>query len=284
MKVIFIDSNPVIVKCWQLHYRKIQKLISQYQLPLIQPTTFEFHATTIENYVEHQTLPRGKTSIVTPTNSLSYMGSGFDQYLLKSLLLGTSTVNYKHLENIIQNHQLTRYRGYLIPNHIYKYNLLQLPQTSEYNYKETLAYTHLHITEIIQIPTMVIPEKIDHSHILEAVWSLLTHLTQEDPVQPDNLIIPGLGTGYGKLSEYDSTKIMIFAMVLYNLQFPNSRLGQLKKSLLILFFFNKQYRMFHNFDDVQELEDHVVSEYGQSIELHPGQLMELDQLFKCVQL
>ncbi|KAI3407057.1 hypothetical protein KGF56_000145 [Candida oxycetoniae] len=212
------------------------------------------------------------------------MGGGFDKHLLLGLLLGTKVTDYKYLENIIQNRQLNQFHGYLIPNHIYKLDLLELSVSGTYNYKDTLAYKNLNLVEMIQIPTMVIPEKIDHSHIFEAIWSLVTHLKKDKTRKVDNLIIPGLGTGYGKLNEYDSTKIMILAIFLYNLNLSNLRLNQLKKSIMILFFFNKDYKMFRNQSDLSELERDVISEYGRNIEMKSGTIMELEELFKCVQL
>lgn len=353
MRIIFIDSNPLIVKCWERHYQTCLDLLKQYNLSLLkeqqqhqqqhqhhqqQQHSLEFYATTIDDYIRTAKL-NGTTSVVTPTNALSYMGGGFDKYLLQALLLSkdnTSTnsiINYKYLETIIQNQQMTRYHGYLIPNHIYKFNLLKdLPQTEEYNYQNTLAYQNLNIVELIQIPTMIVPEQISHSHIFEAIWSLFTHITQEEKekekkqekekeieerqlkqqeqleqLEKDqlltrastlskhcnahytnsnqvNLIIPGLGTGYGKLNEYESAKMMIFAIFLYNLEFPQLRLGQLKKSVMIMFLFNKDYRLYKNHEDLQELETHIVSDYGKLVKLKQGNVMELDELFQCIQL
>ena len=63
----------------------------------------------------------------------------------------------------------------------------------------------------------------------------------------------------------------------------NARLKQLKKSMLILFFFNKDYRLFQNETDLLELES-LISDYGKSVELEPDTIMDLDEVFKCVKL
>ena len=39
---------------------------------------------------------------------------------------------------------------------------------------------------------------------------------EEEEGEENILVLPGIGTGYGNLNEYESTKIMLFA-ILYNL-------------------------------------------------------------------
>ena len=67
----------------------------------------------VQNYNFNNTGNTSKTSIVTPANSLNYMGGGFDLHLLNAILLGTNHT-FKQLENIIQNHQLQKFQGYLV--------------------------------------------------------------------------------------------------------------------------------------------------------------------------
>ncbi|KAI5950314.1 hypothetical protein CANMA_005369 [Candida margitis] len=324
MKFILLDSNQLIIQCWKHHYQTCLKIVHHYNLSLkpitastsaaaaeattttttpSNPNEFEFYGGNIEDFVFNQTLT-GNTSTVTPTNSLSYMGGGYDKYLLQSMLLGTNTTDYKTVEHLIQESKLQEGNGYLIPNHIYMTNLLQLPVYRGYNYRDSLMYQNLRVSQIIQIPTMVVPEKIHSvSHLFDSMWSLLSHVRQyngkreggedvnaKSVHQIDNLIIPGIGTGYGHLNEYESTKIMIFAIFLFNLDLgsDNYRLNQLKKSLLILFFFNKDYRLFKNHQDIQELES-LVSDYGKNVEFKSDSdsdsdptVMELDEVFKCI--
>ena len=323
MKYILIDTNQLIVQCWKHHYQTCLKIVQHYNLSL-NPTTitssttattsfneFEFYASTIEDFVTNHKLG-GNTSAVSPGNSLGYMGGGYDKYLLQSMLLGTNVSDYKVIEQLIQDAKLQQSNGYLIPNHIYRTNLLQLPIYKGYNYRESLIYKNLGVDEIIQIPTMMVPEKI-HSvrHLFDSIWSLLSHIQEEHSMdekminsgrsngnsaaelrQVRNIIIPGIGTGYGHLNEFELTKIMIFAMFVFHLDFKgnnndsqssSTRLNQLKKSMLILFFFNKDYRLFQNEIDLQELES-LISEYGRGVELKPDTIMELDEVFKCVKL
>ena len=110
---------------------------------------------------------------------------------------------------------------------------------------------------------------------------------EEEGEEENILVLPGIGTGYGNLNEYESTKIMLFAIFLYNLSFrgkttPTTRLDQLKKSLLILFFFNKDYRKLENLNDIEELETNVISEYGKNLNLVNETVMELEEVFKCI--
>lgn len=251
----------------------------------------------VQNYNFNNTGNTGKTSIVTPANSLNYMGGGFDLHLLNAILLGTNHT-FKQLENIIQNHQLQKFQGYLVPNQIYKINL---PDLTGFEYKSSLAYQNWNLIEIIEIPTMVVPEKIHSiSHLFDCIWNLMNNIDftkeeeekeeekeEEEGEEENILVLPGIGTGYGNLNEYESTKIMLFAIFLYNLSFrgkttPTTRLDQLKKSLLILFFFNKDYRKLENLNDIEELETNVISEYGKNLNLVNETVMELEEVFKCI--
>ncbi|KAI5954727.1 hypothetical protein KGF57_003750 [Candida theae] len=276
------------------------------------PNEFEFYASTIEDFVSNHQLS-GNTSTVSPGNSLGYMGGGYDKHLLQSMLLGTDITDYKVVEHLIQDARLRQGNGYMIPNHIYRTDLLQLPIYQGYNYRDSLIYKNLGVEELIQIPTMMVPEKI-HSvrHLFDSIWSLLSHIqgygmtsgeeTENNSSsngkdsgklrQIQNLIIPGVGTGYGHLNEFESTKIMIFAMFVFHLDlksstksngYVSSRLDQLKKSMLILFFFNKDYRLFQNEIDVSEMES-LISDYGKNVELKSDSIMELDEVFQCVKL
>ncbi|CAX44651.1 conserved hypothetical protein [Candida dubliniensis CD36] len=280
MKLIFIDNNPLIVKCWKHHYQVLSNIYKEYNFQCHHNIKFSFYNHTIEHMVQTYKFNTGKTSIVTPANSLNYMGGGFDLHLLNAILLGTNQT-FKHLENIIQNYQLQRFQGYLVPNQIYKINLTDL---SEFDYTSSIVYKNWNLTEIIEIPTMVVPEKIHSiSHLFDSIWNLMSNINFE---KGNILVLPGIGTGYGNLNEYESTKIMLFAIFLYNLSFTieekPSRLDQLKKSLLILFFFNKDYRKLENHNDIEELETYVISDYGQNLNLVNGTVMELEQVFKCI--
>lgn len=289
MKIIFVDSNPLIVKCWQRHYQHLTKLIRNHHLKMYTAYEYSFYNNTIETmFADFQF--KGRTSIVTPTNSLCYMGGGFDRYLLQGLLLGTSVTHYKYLENVIQNTQLERHHGYLTPNSIHTIHLPTLFENDpQYKYKDSLAYKNWNLIEIIQLPTMVVPEPIPQvTNVFDSLWNLL-HEIQKAGLENriDNLIIPGIGTGFGHLDEYELTKLMIFTFFIYNLQLNDDRLSQLKKSALILFFFNKDYHLLKNESDIHELENNnIVTEYGKQkrLDLKPSTIMEFDEVFKCVDI
>ncbi|EGW34996.1 uncharacterized protein SPAPADRAFT_53359 [Spathaspora passalidarum NRRL Y-27907] len=284
MKIILIDSNPIIVKCWKLHYSHIVKYISRHNLQLIYPHDYQFHNLTIEDMIKSQTFT-GTTSVVTPTNSLCYMGGGFDLYLLKGMLLGTNITSYKHIENILQHHQMTKHHGYLSPNTIYKIDLVKVFE-NQYDYKSSTIYQNWNLVEMAQLPTMVVPEMIHRmTHIFDGLWNLL-HEYHGDATDIDNLVIPGIGTGYGHLDEYESTKLMIFTFFIYNLKLDSTRLDQLRKSCLILFFFNKDYHHLRNTSDIEEIENCIVTGYGKEKRknLKEDTIMEFEELFKCVKI
>ncbi|KAK6462141.1 hypothetical protein DFJ63DRAFT_313284 [Scheffersomyces coipomensis] len=316
MNFILIDTNKAIFQGWIHHYKELSVIISKYGLTNHYPFQLSFENITIESLISNPNYPHINRSqhsaAVTPTNSLSYMGGGYDKYLLQALSLPTPTNNssldYKPLESVIQHHTLKKFSGYLSVGTIHNIPLLETLDSSWY--KTTYAYRYWNITNLIQIPSMMIPESLNHQNqhlqkligVFDSVWNLLIslHSNNSDYRDIKNIIIPGIGSGYGELSEFEISKIMIFAMVLFNLNLgTGERLLHLKKSCMILFFFNKNYQTLANIYDLNELETDVITEYGKSVMLNrvkeseslshanikeKSLTMEFDDLFKCINL
>lgn len=95
---------------------------------------------------------------------------------------------------------------------------------------------------------MVVPGAVSSTqgptNIFDTIWNLLLH----ELVETENLIIPGIGTGHGNLY-INTAKYTMFMEIIFNLQFPPKILVSDKKSLLILFLFNKN-RDLTNIDEI----------------------------------
>ncbi|KAI5960358.1 uncharacterized protein KGF55_004650 [Candida pseudojiufengensis] len=325
MRFILIDANSSIVEKWNQQIKKWKNLISSYKksgiinisnLPKIQ-----CHHTTINDYMRTEKLFAFQTSIVTATNSLSYMNGGFDKYLTESMSIIMKLHNFddprdaypREIGDTIQRYQLGKNNGFLVPGQVYPVNLLELFKNTNFNYKRTLMYNDLKVDELIQIPTMIVPESIDNnegiSQIFNIMWNLLNYLNKYQVSEKDRyVIIPGIGTGFGNLDENEVTKVMIFAIFLFNIKFDRIEIdssdidleventSKLKestnkadwlndkgmlKSIMILFFLNKEYRHFRDKADIYEIEQ-VLSDYGKSYNFESkNKAMEIDELFKC---
>ena len=64
---------------------------------------------------------------------------------------------------------------------------------------------------------MVVPEKIHSiSHLFDCIWNLMNNIDftkkKKKKEEKRRILVPGIGTGYGNLNEYESTKIMLFAI------------------------------------------------------------------------
>ncbi|KAI5953399.1 hypothetical protein KGF54_002771 [Candida jiufengensis] len=334
MNFVLIDSNPKIIERWNYHIRTwiellstnrpIKNFIHNYNFPQVQ-----CKLTTIEDYVINTTT-KGCTSIVTPTNSLSYMNGGFDKFIIDSMLLYKSQASGEDIiskfDNIdlgfwFQNYQLQRSNSYLVPNQIYPLNLKEFFSSMKskdenhsilknYNFEYSLIYKNLNLTELIQISTMLVPELLEEhniSNIFNLMWNLLSYLYKvQKSTDIENVIIPGIGTGHGHLDQDEVAKIMIFTIFFFNLSFkPSSRNNftkfidyksneiveclrykTLKKSITILFFLNKDYRKFENPKDIEEVENHVLTDYGKNYDFSKikdkNKSMDIDELFKCI--
>jgi hypothetical protein len=314
LNLVFIDMNPKVHNQWQVHYQNIVKSLDQYGVKYRNEYVYHFQNSSIHSLLlgdtnfgsgsrlledsninklveEHnsgkpsnsrleKTLPFGKSAVMTPTNSLSYMGGGFDRYLVEALL----KLRYHDFKTQLQTYCLNKFQGYTPVNTVNSVNLLEALD----DYSRSQAYKSWNLTDLICIPSMVVPEAASSTqgptNIFDTIWNLLLHIENE-LVDTENVIIPGIGTGYGNLDTNTATYSMLMATFIFNLQLSTKdpRLRQLKKSLLILFLFNKNYKDLINIDDLQELEKDILTEYGAGKTLRPGEMMDIDDILKCIQ-
>jgi len=280
-----LDTNPILHKYWGSHYKQLLAVINGYGLKFHTNVNLHFRNCSIGSLVATQPTHETKnpTAVVTPSNSLSYMGGGFDKYLLQALLLPNDSGSYKLIEPLIQQHSLSKFNGYLPVNSTNVIDLVLLFKDN-HDYTQSHAYKNWNLTTVIQVPSMIVPESIlSKTVVFDFVFNVMITSSQH-PI--DTLIIPGIGTGYGTLDAEEISKIMIFSILLFNLDFGPDRFSQLKKSCLILFFFNKDYKKLANESDLSELHASVISDFGRSrpYQEGEGELKDFDELFKCIRM
>lgn len=264
MHILFIDTNAAICHQWikQLEVLKQSTLLKR--MPRITIHNLLIHDLLLGlDHVPNETKNGiDSTYVVTPSNSLLYMGGGFDQSLLQLLLIGTGSSDYKRLEKLIQNQALNRYKGYVAPNTIHPVSLLKTAGITQL-LTNSLALANWNITELIQIPSMVVPSKIEQLEtVFDFMWGLLNHLSMTFTTATSqlddhsNVVIPGIGTGYGQLDTSDVAKVMMYAVGIFHLELDHLGENQqhLARLILILFLLRKNYRLLENEYDLLELE------------------------------
>ncbi|ODV80853.1 macro domain-like protein [Suhomyces tanzawaensis NRRL Y-17324] len=283
---IFIDNNPDVVEQWKIVYDLATKFFQSCTSASIH-LNGTFVETTIESLLSSQALCKGETAILTPTNSAAYMGAGFDRYLLEALLMTVNSprIDYKTLERLIQEYTLEKYNGYLPISTV---NEIKLPQLA-YPYHESLARMNWNLTTVLAIPSMVVPEMLSEKEaklvIVNSIWNLFLYLENSSP---KNLIIPGIATGYGKLDPRIAAKLMLSTAIIYSSDFTgrDKRYSFLKKTVLLMFLLNKNYKNFENVYDINELESHVLSDLGiisaRSLCETSSHIYDIDELFTFV--
>lgn len=266
---VFISTNKRLCDRWNFHNQKLAELIPCNH-------SFEVYNLSIDSFVRHTSIDN--TAFVSPTNSLGYMGGGYDKALLNCF-----TQDYKLLESKIQALLLNKNNGYTPLTSV---NVIDVPDhddahdPSESSSESSSA--SLSCPKLILIPSMVIPERIASPHVIfDSVWNLLLHLSS-NPQHITNIVLPGIGGGYGHVDPDTIARLMIGAIYIYSLESEMNRLSQLKKSILILFWLGKDYRKFENTYDINELETHIVSDFGKSLKIVPNTILDWDALVKCI--
>lgn len=261
MRLILLDANPVLVKAWRLQASLISRAFRKHKIAYVEPS-LHFINDTLEGTAGHQWEHDGHTALVTPGNSLAYMGGGFDKYVVD--ILGKDGV-----AELIQQYTLNKYRGYVPVGEVNAIDLaLVFP-----NYTETAIYSNLKLVELVVVPSMVVPEPLAGPQTLfDSVWNVLRYA---DLTSIENWILPGIGTGCGNVDASVVAETMVTAIYLFHMK-ASTRRDQLKRSVLVLNFLNKDYR---KFGDVADIES-VMSEHGKQRGV--GSAADIDELLLCI--
>lgn len=279
LKVVLVDTNPLLVKAWNAQINSI-KQYSKFK--------FKFPSSTLSIETHHgylSSLPvetKLRSAIVSPANSIGGMGGGFDESLCD---LFTPFENkpgkiYNPVESWIRKYL---HHGYTPLGTAHVIEFYNFPK-----FELSKAWLNLHANSIVVLPTMRIPhsiyeikntdsqDRIDirNEHVVkfvfDCIWetlcavnrhnerivafkrsNLIPTIDSDDDIQGtvDTLIIPGLGTGYGNLPIELVAKGMIGALSIWGLDLEVNTKTTIDRGLMCLSFLGENYKLFHN-DDI----------------------------------
>lgn len=241
MKYVIVNSNKLFVEA-------IQAAIDA--VPHIKSSVSVIH-TDLRSFLK--SYPSGHpTAIVSPANSLAYMGGGFDKAIL-SELTGDNfpNFNYKTLEKCIQANA-ARHHGYIVPSTVHVVDLAKLYKTARMDFSSTLASAK-NITTLLQVPTMVVPDTTTPQVVFDSMWNVMVEAESDSSLR--TVILPALGGGYGGVEAAVIGRVMAGAIGLITMDVP-----PLARSVAVLLFTRKDHRKLELPDDIAELESYMNSE------------------------
>lgn len=274
LKIVLVDSNPLLVNAWN---KQIQSIL-KYNGQLKSTVSIEVHQGTLSSLNPIHENNR-KTTIVSPANSIGGMGGGFDEALceLYTTNVGKET-KLASIETFIRNHLRHGYTP-LGTAHILEFH--DFP-----NFKESVAWKKFRANSIVVIPTMRVPKsiytvlkedsiytiRVKHLEIVrfvfDCVWEIMCAVSRHNEKNQegfendihgkiDNIILPGLGTGYGGLPTDLVSKGMIGALSLWGLKLGSIDKYELYRGVICLAFLREDYTVFDNdeFTDIFEKID-----------------------------
>lgn len=187
------------------------------------------------------------TTILSPGNSVGYMGGGFDKALANLFSHGDFT--WKHTEKHVQSLLLDQYKGYLTPGNA---NLIEF--NTDRFYRDSKAWNLLSSNSILHLPTMRVPRPLIsvspielYRFVFDCTWELLSTINKANietlkwkddrHAIIDTVVMTGIGTGYGGIPIDVVGKAMIAAIVI----FTNHSLLRIQKSIYCLKFLKEDY-------------------------------------------
>lgn len=224
MKVLLIDANEAMVRCWKRWLRNI--------------TTVECHSGTLDTVKAE---PSSRFALVLPGNSFGFLGGGFDLAACK--YFGRST-------------QLTQFEEYFRAQLNYEYKspgsatLLSLGPWS----KNRFEY-------IIHVPTIVAPTSVSYDPlrpietgyrlVFDTTWNALAAI----PEQVSTVVFPGMCTGYVGVPHEISAKSMAFAIRLF---LSKKQISENLCNALIMYFLGYGFPPFFDHECAMECQRHGI--------------------------
>ncbi|GMG49371.1 unnamed protein product [Ambrosiozyma monospora] len=213
-----------------------------------------------QTYEQHMKVNQCTTTIVSPGNSIGYMGGGFDKALAELFSPTGNPTNWKDTELAVQSNLLDGYKGYLTPTNA---NLIEFKTDSFF--QNSKAWNLLSANSILHIPTMRVPRRLYHGpedtldmyrFVFDSTWEVLSTLNKANLTTLhlglnrysfiDTLVLTGFGTGYGKIPIDVMCKAMISAITI----FTNHSLKRVDKSIYCLKFLKEDYKKLVKQDEI----------------------------------
>jgi O-acetyl-ADP-ribose deacetylase (regulator of RNase III) len=244
MRVILIDRSALLSKEWLsqlISFRRASKILE-----------FQGREVTIEiqnRDIDQLEIANGKTVVVTPGNSAGLMGGGIDM-AIRDCFVGINST-----DETIQRHvseELQFYKAPGVPTWI------RFPSEMIHG---SIALDKWKCNDLIHLPTMRVPEHIKetprefHKSLFDWTWSVLSVLNKDI----DTLVIPGLGTGYGKAPLDLCAASMVGALTIHYARGYTS----MEKTVLVYKFLGDDYKKL----DITTMLDHNLEfTFGDSLE------------------
>lgn len=240
MKFYFVNTTPVLVKCLEDAIAEVAPYLpNQIKMSVINRPLRDF---VISKDPEN-------TAIVTPANSFSFMGGGFDKAVLS--LISEDHKKERDVETAIQNYSLLQNHGFLIPGSAHLVRISEIPYTSG-----SLAVNKGVLT-LIQVPTMEVPGPILHEKAFYSTWAALTSLTSLSDIEA--AVFPAFGAGFGGVPPGTCARLMVGALALWYMPAPSP----LARSAGVLLYLRKDYRKLGKSSDLAAIEQ-FYTEHGKS--------------------
>lgn len=245
MKVYFVNSTPLLVECLQKAIAEVSPFLPPSVNLSVVPKPLQLFLSAKE---------KEPMAIVTPANSFSFMGGGFD----KAVLSGISSSPHKEreVELAIQNNTLLLHHGFLTPGQAHTVNLADIPHTND-----SLAVKQ-GVTSLIQVPTMEIPEVILFDRVFYSTWAALGALTATDV---EAAIFPGFGAGFGGVPPGTCARLMVGAIALWYMPAPSP----LARSAAVLLYLRRKYVKLGKASDIVALEAYYTP-FGKELKNEKG--------------
>lgn len=166
------------------------------------------------------------SALAAPTNSLGLMGGGFDEAIAKSF-----GVPFDKFEAVMMHTVTELFGGYMPPCTA---NVVELEKTFS-GAGVALAGAVSHVSHIVQLPTMVVPEPVNPLVVFDCTWQLL----RKTHSRFDAVIFPAFAAGYGGVKPSVASQLMAGAIGLFHMDLPPDT-----KAAAILLFLQKDPEKF----------------------------------------
>jgi len=236
MKIIFMDQNTTMCKALTKELNSLSQLN-------LNPTWFE---SPVDISIQHSKLQDlkinneyGRTAIVSPGNSLGFLGGGLDKFIGQIFdPNGNHTKSEKYIREKLTN-------GYSPPG------IVRIVTIPDEELKGSIAFEKLGANSIIHAPTMRTPVSLINDGMLFAyrlvfdlTWQILSVVdifnkdtSNDKSDQIETIVLPGLGTGYGKIPYDVCSKSMFAAISIFTSQYTVD-----EKSVLTLKYLGHKYQ------------------------------------------
>ncbi|ODV95863.1 hypothetical protein PACTADRAFT_2170 [Pachysolen tannophilus NRRL Y-2460] len=246
MRILLVDVNEAMHNAWKTALleanavperlswlnKEVEVIACKGRLELLSEK-FEFH---------HRQI--GCTAIVSPGNSLGYLGGGFDLAIAK--LFSSDETKWKETEKKFRENLYKSHHGYSVsPSLVPLYN------------PESNAWKNFKSKTVLHVPTMKVPGKLITDtvnkekvrkvmeFIFDCTWQMLAEVDQHNRSVNldqgsdiiDTIIVPALGAGYGGIPYQYVARSMVGAIAI----FTSNNLSAEQKSVLCLKFSQQDF-------------------------------------------